>query len=469
MKIERLSIKNIGMISNETIELNKPLIIFFGEIRQGKTTILNAVRWVCGGKTPTDIIKHGQREAAIELQFAGGSIGRRWYVGRDGATKADEIKFIRNGREVDKPANEIKKFLNPFLLNQDHLREMGETDRKTFFADLFAIDTTELDDEAVRIEVVARDLRSKIKGYGDIDLTPVKAVDTAALKTRKADALKRHAASIQDLRDERAQLLNGWKAEVSEVAKANQIARDGNNEIQRKSNELSVLGTSIKELRDKLMEMESRSRHLAEWLEGRKIAPELAPPAAPDTSDLDARIAAPIDTSEIDGKLSEAAAQQVRVEQYIRNKERDAQRQEDQKRLNANEKRLKEIKLAKTAKLKDVSDQCGIADLAFDESGNFTYQATSAGMLSTAQIMKLSTELSAMYPEGFGLELLDRGESLGRSIFEFVERAKERNSTILATVVGERPAQVPEEVGVFVVEEGCVIGAEEREAEASIA
>ena len=40
-------------------------------------------------------------------------------------------------------------------------------------------------------------------------------------------------------------------------------------------------------------------------------------------------------------------------------------------------------------------------------------------MLSTSQIMRLSGELSSLYPQGFGLELIDRAESLGKSIFTF--------------------------------------------------
>lgn len=81
---------------------------------------------------------------------------------------------------------------------------------------------------------------------------------------------------------------------------------------------------------------------------------------------------------------------------------------------------------------------------------------TEAGMLSTSQMMKLSSQLSALYPEGFGLDLIDRAESLGKSIFAFVDRAKAENKTILAAVVGEKPAEVPEEVGVFVVEGGVI-------------
>jgi hypothetical protein len=37
---------------------------------------------------------------------------------------------------------------------------------------------------------------------------------------------------------------------------------------------------------------------------------------------------------------------------------------------------------------------------------------------------------------------------------KFVERAKREDKTILATIVGERPATSPPEVGVWVVENG---------------
>jgi hypothetical protein len=70
--------------------------------------------------------------------------------------------------------------------------------------------------------------------------------------------------------------------------------------------------------------------------------------------------------------------------------------------------------------------------------------------------MRLSSLLSARYPAGLGVELIDRAESLGKSIFEFVSRAVSEQKTILATVVGERPANAPEQVGVFVVEKGKV-------------
>jgi len=45
MKVTHIKIKNIGIIADQKITIDKPLIIFYGETRQGKTTILNCVRY----------------------------------------------------------------------------------------------------------------------------------------------------------------------------------------------------------------------------------------------------------------------------------------------------------------------------------------------------------------------------------------------------------------------------------------
>jgi len=68
----------------------------------------------------------------------------------------------------------------------------------------------------------------------------------------------------------------------------------------------------------------------------------------------------------------------------------------------------------------------------------------------------LSQLLSAKYPEGFGLSMIDRGESLGKSVLTLWEEAREREATVLVTVVGDKPATIPDEVGAYVVENGKV-------------
>jgi hypothetical protein len=70
--------------------------------------------------------------------------------------------------------------------------------------------------------------------------------------------------------------------------------------------------------------------------------------------------------------------------------------------------------------------------------------------------MRLSDALSAKYPDGFGLSMIDRGESLGKSVLTLWEDAQSRAATVLVTVVGDKPATVPEQVGAYVVEAGTV-------------
>ena len=426
MKITSLKIRNIGIITDTTLNFDKPLLLFYGEIRQGKTTILNAVRWVCGGAFPSDIIQHGAKEASIELGFDGGCIRREWYVAKDKSTKAREVQFIRAGKPVANPVYELKRMMNPFMLNQDFLRNMSELERKKYFTEQFAVDTTALDTELFNSERKASDLRSEIKGYGEIDVTKVEKVDVTALQ-----------ATLKETRDAHAKAVESCTVATDGV-------RSHNDTVRRAVEKAQSFLTEITDLKLKLKTAESALKATTKWIEEHPLQPAPDQPKAPDTSGLET-------------KIQNAAAQNVRAEQYQKNVARAKEKEGKEKELKECETRQREIRAEKIKKLKGVSETCGIKDLAFDEDGNFTYQGTTAGMLSTSQIMKLSTELSAMYPPGFSIELIDRGESLGRSIFDYVEHAQKHELTVLAAIVGQAPAQAPEKIGVYVVEDGTVL------------
>lgn len=451
MKVTSLKISNIGLIESEELKLDKPLILFYGEIRQGKTTILNAVRWVCGGPFPGDIIRHGQKEGFIELGFDGGCIRREWYVSKKSPfeTKAREVAFVKNGKPVSNPVAEIKRLLNPFLLNQDYLRNMTDLERNKYFVQMFSVDTVALDKEAYNASVTASDLRSKLTGYGDIDLTEVKPVDTTALKKQLAEIRAGNATARAE-----------WEARY-ESAKAGHAAKvkaanDANLNADVRGAKRSQCKDRISEIQAQIAELQKKESELVKWLDDNPAIPATThPKELIFTSQPMAK-----DTSELETNIQNAAAQNVRAEQYAKNQKRLAEKQADEANLRSLELRQREIKAEKIAKLATISEACGIKDLAFDESGQFTFQGTQAGMLSTSQIMLLSSQLSTLYPEGLGVELLDRAESLGKSIFEFVDRAKENELTILATIVGESPAEASSEIGVFVVKNGKVMESE---------
>jgi len=442
MKAIRLTINNIGIIGNMAIDLDKPLVLFYGDLMQGKTTILNAFKWCLGGTYPADIIRHGETEASVLFEFqeesGPGSIFRSWYINREGVTTVRPVSFIRSGKPVSKPDNEIKKFLNPYLLDSDFLKKMGETERKAYFVGLFGVDTSAIDKEINASAEEAKTLRIEIKSYGEIDTTPVNPVD------------------VTELKKERERILDEHTVAVSEVDKRSESLRSLNDLRERKTERRDTITQEIRQIEDELAEVTKRLNdkknelsldkiNINQWLNDNPAATIASRPSPPDVSVLDAQI-------------SEAAAVAVRVEQYEKNVKRALEKRLKEEKLTANEATQRDLKKKKVSLLAETSQKSGIKGLVFNEDGSFTYDGTTAAMLSTSQLMSLSQELSALYPAGFGLDLIDRAESLGfaigKNILEFVEKAKREDKTILATIVGERPATAPPEVGVFVVENG---------------
>jgi hypothetical protein len=302
---------------------------------------------------------------------------------------------------------------------------MGEIERKQYFAQLFAVDTTEIDKDILACELEAKELRVKIKMYGEIDLTEVKPVDVSLLQGKLAFIRKKYQIDIKNVEEQN-----------KEIRSYNNVVHVAVTDLKRWSEEILTLQKRIRELSQKCNDTEV-------WLttnQEKDEIPFLDPP----------------DTSELETKISEAAATNVQAEQYQKNVKQAQEKQTDEKKLLEVEKQRRDWKKVKIAKLADISKSCKIKNLSFDESGNFTYEGTSAGMLSGSQIMKLSEDLSNLYPKDLGIGLIDRAESLGKSVFLLIDRAKEEEKTILATVVGERPAEIPAEVGVWIVEKGEV-------------
>jgi hypothetical protein len=457
MKAIRLTVKNIGIIADAVIELNKPLILFYGEIRQGKTTLLNSVKWVFGGTFPTDIIRTGETEAVIKLDLDCGSISRSFYVGKDGTTKSRALKFERDGVEVRDPVAEIKKFLNPFLLDQSYLAAMTELERKKYFAGLFSVNTADIDSAIAATTQKAEVTRSKLKAYGDIDLTVVEPpANILELQQARASIIANHQVAQGQLHGELAARREANAAAQREVNLHNAAVRENNFHVETAVRESARLSTQISQMEAELVCLRSNRDNKVAWLKEHPLQVERANLPIPDNSDLEKQLGIPPDTSVVDDQLRAAEGARVRYQAYQASLGRQKEREADEALLLSLDATTRELRAKRLAKLQELSDSTGIPGLKFDEAGNFEFEGCTAGMLSTSQIMRLSSMLSALYPEGFGIELLDRGESLGKAIFEFIDRAREEQKTILATIVGEKPAQVPEDAGVFVVTDGRV-------------
>jgi hypothetical protein len=451
MKIKQLKIKNIGLISDETIEFNKPLILFYGDIKQGKTTILNAVRWAFGGSFPADIIKHGEQEASIELVFDNGSISRSFYRNKDGETVTRPQNIVINNQV--KKVTDLKQFLNPFLLNQNHLTDMNDIDRTKYIIDLFNVNTVEIDGQILTKEREASDLRATVKGYGEIELIPVTAPDMDALEARKASITANMQELSESANTENTRLKSDYEAKKQAAL---QVIIDFNADQDRRETIISDSKTMLNDIYakvkggifEKCFDIDCAKRTL-ETLPKPETKKEL-------TVNIPEPVYKVVDNSAlvaIETEIQEAKVNQVKYEAYLKDKARADAKEADQVKLKELENNIRDLRKQRLAKQVEINGK--VEGLTADESG-IMYEGTAFNMLSTSQLMSLSSKLSDMYPEGFGIELIDHAESLGKSIFGFIERAEKEQKTILATIVGERPANVPTNIGVFVVENGEV-------------
>lgn len=431
MKPTKLTIKNIGCIKYVEIPLNTPMVKLYGEIQNGKTTILNAVKWVTGSKLPTDLIRHGESEASIRIDYEKGDyIERSFYINSKNETKARPVTFIKDGVAVEKPSDVLKKLSGGFMADQDAFNKLSIDDKKKYFTNILGLDTEAEDSKIDEVVRAAKDLRKKIKDVGKVVVPePMEEPQkpTELLNLRK-EIEERNAAKTTKY----VSLIRSREDVVSAKAKI-----DAERELkQKRLEELKAQFLSIKE-------------------EGERIKAELA--ADQEDYELGAVEEPELEsTDEIDEKINTISEQAQKYEEYL-NLKRLAEEVEQQKaELKELEKNKKLAEKQKADKLIALNGSHGIDGLVFHGDGTITYKDTALDMLSTSQQFNLSYELAMKQSNELGILPIDRAESLGRSIDDYVKHAVSNNLTVLATIVGSYPAESTEEKGVFVVSHGTV-------------
>lgn len=420
MKIKSIIIHNISKIQDAEIPIDKNLNLFFGMIRQGKTTILESVKLAFGGSISNDLLTHGMDEGFVRIDLDPiGYIKRSFYRDSNGHTKVKQkIEFVDSkGEIVAQPAQELKKFLNPFLLDQDYFSKMTLQKKKQYFTELFDIDISEIVDKQNKLKNDAKSLRAKIKLYGDIDCTLVEKPE------------------VDKLRYEKTKLVNKLFEEEQNINTQNKIINDNNLKIELNTKKFAELTADIERLNKEL-------GIVKEFLKN-NIHTDLIP--MPNN----------IRIKELEEEIADARVNEVKYEQYLRNIEKNKDKQQDVKLLANITQQDRVLEEHKIKKLVELSKETGIPELEFKEDA-ILYEGTSIDLLSGSQEMRLSSALAGLYPNDLGISLIDKAAELGEDIFKYISIAKEKGLTILAAIVGKRHAEISEEVGVWVVDDGKI-------------
>lgn len=497
-KITGLYIRNIGPIETMDIPFGEcSFLVFFGLCQAGKSTILQSVTLPFGGAFPQGILRDGTNEGSVELTFSNGSVRREFYRSNvDGSVKARDIKLMLaeyGASPVPRPVEVMRAWLSDLLQDQDHVRDMNEPERQRWFVRLLQIDTGEEDAEITQLKDQQAHLTTKIASFGTIDLTPVEQINVAALRAELKTTRDMHASKVkgwqtelEQLRKDHAGRVAGWQMELDNLR--NEYAGGKRKELADAELELTdargKIVTCLKTIdhfeAQLLAAKEQLAAHQMTASEGilkvealKKEVTEL-PDLTAKANEIKAKIQAPLDTAELEAKISKAldtAALEQRINDGVRNEvlfaafqervAKDEERKQAVELLEYDKSRVKELEKAKAAKLAEAAAKSGIPNLEFDAEGNFIFEKTTAGMLSDSQMDRFTLELRKLFPDSIRLALLDRGESMdlrtAKNIMVEVERAKKNNLTTLVTVVGDSiPTDIPEEVGVFLVEKGTL-------------
>lgn len=114
--ISILHIKNIGIIEDLSIELNKGLNVLTGETGAGKTLIIDSLQIISGGRFSKDMIRKGETNSFVELCMYEpdneNSIEGNIIVSREIQNNGKNMCKI-NGRMVT--VNELKEFMTKFI------------------------------------------------------------------------------------------------------------------------------------------------------------------------------------------------------------------------------------------------------------------------------------------------------------------------------------------------------------------
>ena len=202
--ISALHIKNIGIIEDLTIDLNKGLNVLTGETGAGKTLIIDSLKIVTGGRFSKEMLRKGTTNAFVELCMYlpnnENSVDGNIIISREISLSGRNMCKI-NGRMVT--VNELKTFMSNFIEihGQNDNQNLLDNKKHLKYLDGFiGKQIEEIKFEYLQLYNKYKEIEQKLKeNYGDdkerqrkLDLLKyqIKEIEEANLKENEEDDLE---------------------------------------------------------------------------------------------------------------------------------------------------------------------------------------------------------------------------------------------------------------------------------------
>ena len=240
--ITNLHIKNIGIIDDLEINLNKGMNVLTGETGAGKTLIIDSISIICGGRFSKEMIRKGENHSYVELCM---------YVPNDVNSVDGNIivtrEIFNNGRNMCKingrlvTVAELKNFMSNYIEIHGQNDNQKLLDNRTHirYLDNFS---------GERIIELKNKYKEKYQRYNEIKRELKNNYGDEKEKQRKLDLLRYQLNEIQE-----ARLKDGEENELEERSKiirnSEKIAKNlSEAEMSVGENTIDLIGSAIRAL-----------------------------------------------------------------------------------------------------------------------------------------------------------------------------------------------------------------------------
>ena len=249
--ISNIHIKNIGIIDDLEINLNKGMNVFTGETGAGKSLIIDAINIICGGRFSKEIIRKGENHSYVELCMYSpddiNSVDGNIIITREIYSNGRNMCKI-NGRLVT--VAELKNFMSNYIEIHGQNANQQLFDNKTHikYLDNFIgkeiIDLkVEYKNKYTRYNEIKRELR---ENYGD-EKEKQRKLDLLRYQLNEIQEAKLKTGEEEKLEEKRKIILNSEKI-AKNLSEANEAVGE---------NTIDMLSSAIRAL-EKIEEIDSK-------------------------------------------------------------------------------------------------------------------------------------------------------------------------------------------------------------------
>ncbi len=228
--IANLHIKNIGIIEDLNIDLNKGLNVLTGETGAGKTLIIDSLQIISGGRFSKEMIRRGENNSFVELcmylpnseKAEDGNI----IVSREINTNGKNMCKI-NGRMAT--VNELKEFMSEFIdiHGQNDNQHLLDNKKQLGYLDGYAGDEIkELKQKYYEAYIQYGKIKKELKdNFGD-DKEKQRKIDLLQYQIKEIEEADLKIGEEATLEEQRKIIVNSEKI-AENLQNANSLIEDG--------------------------------------------------------------------------------------------------------------------------------------------------------------------------------------------------------------------------------------------------